>query len=426
MKILNKAFGFYVFVLLSFLVVWLFHADSVQALTGNFVVSPLSVQLVNCPAWGRCVEKPKLNFFLPPLTDGMSNITIHVQVGPTEKKFQGWNFTVELPLTSKEGLQISYWITNALGQSSDKRSFLMRSMLTDGVGGKYLIELLGKQWEADAPGCAVAWNIFPDLAVEDFGWPQRVNDPLHLYTTNKYPLLAGRLIWSGLVDASTCPHKGLLPNGSADSCGETVAKINVDRWQNENNIAIQQAALQAFVPAHILKGLIAQESQFWPHWEKKDEYGLGMLTDLGVDMTLRWNYGYYLSKCREYFSEPYCSQGYQNITEAAQKFLRGRLLMEIGTPAEYRLLGESLYAGCLQSAQLVRNIAKKEPREVASYEEMWRITLGVYHAGCGCLYDAMQQSWKTNKNFVWVNINRHLTGVCQTAGDYFDRIIRLG
>ena len=426
MKIRRRISCFVFSLFLSFLIAWLFPADSVQALREQLAVSPLSVQLVNCPAWGRCAEKPKLNFFLPPQAGGTSDLTIHVQIGPTEKKFQGWTFTVELPLTSKEGLQISYWTTNALGQPSDKRSFYMRCLLTDGVGGKYLIELLDKQWEADAPGCALVWNTFPDLAAEGFGWQQRLEDPLQLHTVNKYPLLAGRLIWSGLVDASSCLNKGLLPNGSADTCGETMTKVGVDRWQNENNAAIQQAALQAYIPARILKGLIAQESQFWPHWEKKDEYGLGMLTDLGVDMTLRWNYGYFFSKCTEYFSELYCSQGYQYITEAAQKFLRGRLLTEIGTQAEYRLLGESLYAGCLQSAQLVRNIAKKEPREVTSFENMWRITLGVYHAGCGCLYDAMQNSWKTNKNFEWANINRHLTGVCQTAGDYFDRIARLG
>jgi hypothetical protein len=57
---------------------------------------------------------------------------------------------------------------------------------------------------------------------------------------------------------------------------------------------------------------------------------------------------------------------------------------------------------------------------------MWRISLGVYHAGCGCLYDAMLQSWKTNKSFEWANITRHLTGVCLSASDYFDKVVRFG
>ncbi len=387
--------------------------------------SPLAVQLVNCPVWGRCAEKPKLTFSLPFETGGPSGTTIHVRLGAAERTFQGWSYTVELPLTTKDGLQVTYWTSNALGQASEKRSFFMRCLLTDGVGGKYLVELLGKQWEAEAPGCAAVWNTFPDLASEGYGWQQRLEDPIQLQTKYKFPLLAGRLIWSGLVDASSCLNKGLLSNGSADACGQSLAQTSVERWQNENNAAILQAARQAYIPTRLLKGLIAQESQFWPHWEKKDEYGLGMLTDLGVDMALQWNYGFYYDKCTSFYSEPYCSQGYQYLSTTAQKFLRGRLLSEIGTLAEYRLLAETLYAGCLQSAQLVRNIAKKEPREVASYEDMWRITLGVYHAGCGCVHDAMQQSWKTSKNFYWANINRHLSGVCQGAGDYFDRIIRL-
>lgn len=390
-----------------------------------FGLIPLSVDLVNCPAWGRCAEKPLLSFSLSPQMN-FPGTNIHIKMGGIEKIFNTSPIVVVMPLTNRDGLLITYWTTNALGQPSEKRSFYFRCLLTDSVGGKYLIELLGRQWEAEAPGCAVVWNTFPEVGADGFGWQQRLENPLQLMTNHQFPLLAGRLIWSGLADASSCPNKGLLPNGSADVCGETMAKAGVDRWQNENNAAIQQAALQAYVPARLLKGLIAQESQFWPHWEKKDEFGLGMLTDLGADMTLRWNYGFYINKCMEYFSEPYCTQGYQYISEPAQIFLRGRLLMEVGTLAEYRLLGESLYAGCLQSAQLVRNIAKKEPREVASFEAMWRITMGVYHGGCGCLYDAMQQSWKTNKNFEWLSVNRHLSGVCRTAGDYFDRIIRLG
>jgi len=390
------------------------------------VLTPLSVDLVNCPAWGRCVEKPQLSFSLPVQLNNQSGTIIHIQIGSVAKSFNTNPVLVIMPLTTKEGIKITYWTSNALGMDSDRLSFYMRSLLTDGVGGKYLIELLGSRWEMDAPGCAGAWNIFPDLNMEGSGWLERIDSPVKLTTANNYSLLAGRLIWNGLVDAGACENKGLLPNGSADACGESMAESDVFLWQNENNSLIYQAALNAYIPARLLKGLIAQESQFWPQWNKKDEYGLGMLTDLGVDMTLNWNYGFFLEKCTNIFSEPYCSQGYIFISDTAQEFLRGRVLKEVGTTAEYRLLAESLYASCLQSGQLVRNVAKKEPREVASYENMWRISLGQYHAGCGCLFSAMQQSWKTNKNFEWVNITRHLTGVCQSAADYFDKVIRLG
>lgn len=134
----------------------------------QLATSLLNVQLVNCPAWGRCAEKPKLLFTIPPVNGGSSSTTIHVRIGAAERTFQGWSFTVELPLTTKDGLQVTYWTSNALGQASEKRSFFMRCLLTDGVGGKYLVELLGKQWEAEAPGCAAVWNTFPDLASEGY------------------------------------------------------------------------------------------------------------------------------------------------------------------------------------------------------------------------------------------------------------------
>ena len=387
---------------------------------------PLAVDLVNCPAWGFCAEKPKLSFSLAPQLTSQSGTAIHVQIGSQEKEFSGESVVLVMPLTTIEGVQISYWTSNALGTESDRRSFHMRSMLPDGEGGKYLFELLGSQWEMDAPGCAAVWKIFPAINTEDSGWMERIDFPLKLATYNPYSLLAGRLIWNGLVDAGSCNNQGLLPNGSADPCGERLAEPDVLLRQNENDSIISQAALNAYIPARLLKGLIAQESQFWPQWNIKGEYGLGMLTELGVDMTLMWNYGFFLEKCSSIYSESYCSKGYIFISDTAKKFLGGRVLTEIGTSDEYHLLAESLYASCLQSAQLVRNVTKKEPREVVSYENMWRISLGVYHAGCGCLYSAMQQSWENNIDLEWVNISRHLTGVCLTASDYFNKVIRFG
>ena len=156
-----------------------------------------------------------------------------------------------------------------------------------------------------------------------------------------------------------------------------MAESDVLLWQNENNSLISQAALNAYIPAWLLKGLIAQESQYWPQWNLKDEYGLGMLTELGVDMTFKWNYGFFLEKCSSIYSKPYCSQGYIFISDTAKKFLGGRVLNEVGTSTEYRLLAETLYASCLQSAQLVRNVTKKN-------HARWPVTkiCGVFLWGC--------------------------------------------
>ncbi|MGB7093608.1 MAG: hypothetical protein WBD62_03065, partial [Anaerolineales bacterium] len=40
-----------------------------------------------------------------------------------------------------------------------------------------------------------------------------------LITTNRYDILAAKLLSTGLVDASACPGNGLNPDGSANACG---------------------------------------------------------------------------------------------------------------------------------------------------------------------------------------------------------------
>jgi hypothetical protein len=61
---------------------------------------------------------------------------------------------------------------------------------------------------------------------------------------------------------------------------------------------------------------------------------------------------------------------------------------------------------------------------VADFETLWRITLGIYHAGCGCMGTAIKESWKeSSTTLTWSRISNHLTGTCAGAIDYFDKIV---
>ena len=108
-----------------------------------------------------------------------------------------------------------------------------------------------------------------------------------LHTENRYDLLAGHLLSSGIVDGSQCFGWGLNTDGSPNGCGVEVAKSSVIEWQNQYDEAIVDASKSYGLSARLIKSMIAVETQFWPgsDWEK-GEIGLGQLTDAGADMVL--------------------------------------------------------------------------------------------------------------------------------------------
>jgi hypothetical protein len=56
----------------------------------------------------------------------------------------------------------------------------------------------------------------------------------------------------------------LLPDGSANGCGQEAARPAVDQWQDQFDALIINTAEDTGVPAQLLKNLFARESQFWP------------------------------------------------------------------------------------------------------------------------------------------------------------------
>lgn len=132
--------------------------------------------------------------------------------------------------------------------------------------------------------------------------PQLTTDQLPanataLATNNNYQLLAGQLQ----------EHYG--------------NNYDLSAWQNQYDPDIYQAALTYQVPPRLLKGLFAQESQFWPIWNttpadiKEDEVGLGRLTDAGADLVLRYSPDLFQQFCPQAMSNNFCQMGYYFLTD---------------------------------------------------------------------------------------------------------------
>jgi hypothetical protein len=62
------------------------------------------------------------------------------------------------------------------------------------------------------------------------------------------------------------------------------------------------------------------------------------------------------------------------------------------------------------------------PNSVASYEDLWRMTLVNYNAGPGCLSLTLNEAWTQEHALTWDVLSRHFTPVCDPARTYVDDI----
>ncbi len=386
----------------------------------------ISVEPYNCPIWGTCYEPPILHFYVESLSENSSEYELRIEINGQVYYYKKTDVKFQLPLTFSNGSKIKYWLVNSQGSTFSSSEFYYRLTSINSETGLYRIELLGSRWKEVVPTYALTWNIFPPVDGADYGWAAQYDSPSDLMTSNDYALLAGRLIWNGNVDAGSCPDGGLESNGAANQCGIEAAHEQVISWQNAHDSEIQSAGNEAFIPQKLIKGIIALESQFWPDWEIEGEYGLGMITEDGVDMLLKWNQSYFLEKCSMLYTYESCKNGYFSLSNEQLTHLVGYVLQDVGTQYEYQLIAETLNAATIQTSQVIQNYTGLAPYAVADFETLWRITLGIYHAGCGCMGEAIKESWKESKNtLTWSKISAYLTGGCASAKDYFDKVIQL-
>ena len=379
----------------------------------------------DCQPYLPCAHRPSLLFTASePLPD--HRITgLHYRIDGVEYACPGTYCQATMPLTGEQGVVVEVWAGSTLGDTSPLQRMRVRTYQLATPDLPYQFDLLGEPWQELAPSCSLDWDRFPPTNPSAHIWLEQPPSYEYLATSNRYALLAGELIWAGQVDASECADNGLLPNRAASPCGETAAVDQVLAMQNQFDPAIFTAGLNYNIPPRLLKGVFGQESQFWPHSDVPEEYGLARLTDHGLDMLLTWNLPYFLASCREVLSDPSCISGYDNLSDAEKAMLRGAAFAQIGTPQETALVAQTLKASCAQVTQLGENILGDPPGAYFSYQDLWALSLASYHSGTGCVADALEAAYEEREELSWPVVAAYLEGVCQSAVLYVDRVFYL-
>jgi len=345
--------------------------------------------------------------------------------------------------TQPEGIHIEFWADSTYGDSSKLFTAILRVLVDkdkNRLVPRLYVDVLSTQWTGQpAASCAQVWEAFPppDGLPNWLTTPQVSDD---LQSNIPYAYLAANLISQGVVDATACPGGGLLPDGSANSCGMDAAKPAVEKWQNQFDKLIFQVAQENDVPAQLLKNLFSRESQFWPGvFRNGKDIGLGQLTEDGADTALLWNPSFYSQFCPLILDKNLCqAKGYANLKTKQQALLRGALVHSVDASCQdcplgldisranfsVKIFAHTLLANCEQAGEIVQNVTGQAPGQTVSYEDMWRFTLVNYNAGPGCLYDAVRQSHE-NGELNWDSVSSLLEPTCQGAVRYVEDISKV-
>jgi len=346
---------------------------------------------------------------------------------------------LRLPVTEESGATLKFWAYSSYGDSSvifDALVRVAKSSVGDPDQSFWYVDVLSDQWVGvPLASCVQDWGVLPPIG----GPPEWISTPTEsekLGTDIPYSYLAANLIRSGAVDASACIDGGLLPEGGATACGMDKARPAVTEWQNQFDDLILSVAKDSGVPAHLLKNLFARESQFWPGVNQKRDVGLGQLTEQGADTTLLWNPSFFFHFCPTVTDSSQCSKGYLGLNDKMQEYVRQALINSVNAVCDTCPLGididrakfsisvfaQTLLANCGQAGQLVENFTGDAAGQSATYEDLWKFTLVNYHAGPGCLGDAIDATQIAGQPFTWENVSSHLSSGCATAGSYVDDI----
>lgn len=343
--------------------------------------------------------------------------------------------------TTLDGTTVTFWAESSYGDTSPQYSALVRVVdtgVTDVAGeGGWYIDLMSTQWHAtDSNSCAQSWGAFPPVGSPP-EWLSTPGDSRLLASDEPFTFLAGRLITSGIVDALDCPGGGLDELGYANTCGLEHSREDVEHWQNRFDARIVEVAMDTGIPAQLMKNLFAKESQFWPGAFKNeiDEFGLGQLTEIGADTVLLWNTEFFSQFCPLVLDVESCAIGYANLEEDDQKMLRGALALDAAASCEDCPLGidltqadftisifaETLQANCEQIGQIVTNATGVTPGEASNYNDLWRLTLANYHAGPGCISNAVNDL-PNSLALDWTNLAPLIEDECPGTVEYVDSI----
>ncbi|HEX8991570.1 MAG TPA: hypothetical protein VF784_07805 [Anaerolineales bacterium] len=260
-----------------------------------------------------------------------------------------------------------------------------------------------------------SWAVFPPF-------PYQLNTQIPLHH------LAARLITYGVVDTRDCPAGGLSqdmdwPNG----CGLQKATPQMIVWQNQFDDAIWTAANDIGIPPKILKTLIEVESQFWPSNARfyVDEYGLGQINQLGVDILLRNDYTLYQRVCPSVLTN--CMVPYVSLSPQEQASVRGALLASQNSSCASCTFGLDLTRAS-QSIPFIAQLVKANCDQAKAildarsattdYESYWKFTLLSYHSGQTCLTDALKAVKAADETVDWTHLGPMVS--CAGGRKYVD------
>ncbi len=374
--------------------------------------------LTNCQNGEWCSAWPALRVYGTEPLAGYQITEMHIKTSLRETVCKGGAACkIPLPRTTAEGSWIEYWAVSNYGDESSHELLHLRNVYRKDNGGEYYLEILSPQVNWDFT--AMNWGAFPNLDSPDAAFYGSANSPAELTTRNHLFYLAGMLINAGKVETRACANSVLLPNGMAGTCGEEQAYQATVAWQNQFDESIFQAANKYGLPPRILKGILAQESQFWPDYGIKDEYGLGCLTENGIDALLIADADYYVNACATLYDEDTCSSGYDQLTDAQQAALRGIALRSVGTEQEIDLIARVLRAQSVQVGQMVRDETLNLPGQVTKYEDLWDLSIAGYHAGSGCIQDGVKDLVENDQPVNFQNFCSSAQGTACLSGCTF-------
>ena len=390
----------------------------------SFVVSN-----VNCEYGRLCDQKPELLLIAHGPDNNDSIIaSVHIRIDTYEAACNGNACQMRLPATDSSGVWFEYWAMDSAGNQSDHFWLKIRVVPAQNSATDYYYDVIGDAFPDAAAYGSDVWYIFPSLSQDLPLVLEKVPIMDYLVTKHKFQLLGAKLILNGKVDTSICENYGLNLDGTPNGCGEQMTAKMVFDMQNQYDELIFNASKKQKVPPRIVKGLIAQESQFWPISETPNEYGLGMLTESGADMLLRWNTPYFLNLCMQTFplDRDKCMSGFSSLEEKDQIILRGVVISKVGTDDEIEVLAAAIRGCVYQVNQIVTNASGDTPSQITTYEDMWKFAVANYYSGSGCMYSAMNQTLAYSLPLTWENTRRFLTGKCELANRYVDKVYELG
>ena len=326
---------------------------------------------------------------------------------------------------------ITFRAVSSVGSTSEDVTATVR--VEPSSDGYYIYLDTVSQFASFSDSCLRFWG-FQDYT--NPVWAEFVQFPYLLNTNKTLHYLVTRLIVHGIVDVDGCPAGGLnigldWPTG----CGLERARSTMIQWQNQYDEYIWLASRDVGIPPKLLKTLIEVESQFWPGNERfyLDEFGLGQVNQLGVDVLLRRNPELYQQVCSTVLDD--CAMPYSLMTDQHQAMIRGAFVNSqsaLCPTCQYGLdlnvakqsiafVAQVLHANC-ETVKVIADANRPDDylEELEDpYSDFWKFTLLSYHSGVSCFERAVKAT-PGAAPLDWENLSENID--CKGGKDYVDGV----